>query len=708
MPDAEIIGIDYSVRSAGLHDPVFDDVVIHRPWSEFDTPSLKAFFEPRLDAGVIVLSTLDLEGYWLSTHFGNHDAVLSPPADAFSHVAKPPDPIPELEHIRTPRTMDIREGRQALHRFLRLIGFDAWIKGPFHQALRVTSWEDFDRTVEQLRHHWPYDGVVVQEHVHGTHEAIAFCALRGVLLDAFGIVKNDMTAAGKTVAATRRAISSADRSALAAYAERLGWHGGGEIELVRDGNGTLWPLEINARFPSWVDGARQLGVNLPGRLVRALRGESPREETVAGSGFVRVQLEVPVREGYELLKPLILRSDEPLDSAKTAFNVRELARHLRQGGELPIRKVEPVPNDDTFPGSPLGRDVARALAVEGPTPRRELSIACLDDRIGCILAGAREAGVEAVYSTKTNPDLRVLERIHAHSMGVDVISEEEYFAAKRIGIPASKIVINGPAKSARLVEAGAREGALIFADSLGDLSRLDALSGRCLGLRLRPVGVRSRFGMPLEDPSAVISILKEIARISPASIAVHMHIAHSSTGRNRWRGLACAVASFADVLSRESGLPLAALNLGGGFYPDETTALFNWLACAPFANVLALSSPTRIMVEPGRAIAQPAGFVLSRVLEIRETSDARDVVVDASIAEISEADHLPHRIVGIAGDRTPYVLGYGRDRLLGRTCMEADIVAARIDLSKVQRGQVLAILDAGGYDSSMEFRFGRA
>lgn len=708
MPDAEIVGVDYSVRSAALHDPVFDDVVIHRPWSEFDTPSLKSFYEPRIDAGAIVLSTLDLEGYWLATHFGDRGSVLSPPAAAFSHVAKPPDPIPQLAGIRSPQTMDIREGRQALHRFLRQIGFNAWIKGPFHEALRVTSWEEFDRTVEQLKYHWPHDGVVVQEHVHGTHEAIAFSALRGVLVDAFGIVKNDMTAAGKTVAASRREISQADQSALAAYTERLGWHGGGEIELVRDGDGTLWPLEINARFPSWVDGARQLGVNLPGRLVSALRGESLREEGSAGSGFVRVQLEIPVREGYELLKPLILRADEPLDAAKTAFNVRELARHLRQGGELPIRSVRAVSFDDAFPSSPLGIDVGKALSAQGPTPRRELSLASLDDRIGAVLAGARDAGVEAVYSTKTNPDPRVLERICVHGMGVDVISEEEYLAAKRVGIPASRIIINGPAKSARLIEDGAREGALIFAESLGDLSRFDLLSGRCLGLRLRPVGVRSRFGIPLDDPFAVMKILKEIGRISPASIAVHMHIAHASAGQERWRGLANAIASFADVLSRESGLPLEALNLGGGFYPDETAALFNWLTGAPFKDLPSTINTTKIIVEPGRAIVQPAGFVLSRVLDIRETSEARDVVIDASVAEISEASHLPHRVVGMSEGRTPYVFGNGRDRLLGRTCMEADIVATRIDLSGVQCGEVLAVLDAGGYDSSMEFKFGRA
>jgi diaminopimelate decarboxylase len=153
---------------------------------------------------------------------------------------------------------------------------------------------------------------------------------------------------------------------------------------------------------------------------------------------------------------------------------------------------------------------------------------------------------------------------------------------------------------------------------------------------------------------------------------------------------------------------MAALNLGGGFYPDEANNLFEWLKENPIIPETALKHRPRLILEPGRAIAQPAGYVLSRVLDVRGDKHGRDVVIDASIAEISEASHFPHRVATMSDGPMTRILGDGRDRLLGRTCMEMDVIATDIDLSTVKRGQMLAVLDAGGYDSSMEYKFGYA
>jgi len=42
LPDAEIIGIDYSNRSTGLHWPDFNDVRVQPPWAETDLQAYAA------------------------------------------------------------------------------------------------------------------------------------------------------------------------------------------------------------------------------------------------------------------------------------------------------------------------------------------------------------------------------------------------------------------------------------------------------------------------------------------------------------------------------------------------------------------------------------------------------------------------------------------------------------------------------------------
>jgi diaminopimelate decarboxylase len=99
-----------------------------------------------------------------------------------------------------------------------------------------------------------------------------------------------------------------------------------------------------------------------------------------------------------------------------------------------------------------------------------------------------------------------------------------------------------------------------------------------------------------------------------------------------------------------------------------------------------------------------------RILEIQEhEEDHVEAVVDASIAELPMHAFQPHRILrqcGRTGALQP--LGRGKTHLMGRLCMEHDIVASNVALPDgTQAGDVLIFCDAGGYDRSMSYVFGR-
>ena len=721
-----LIGVDYSVRAAGLHDDVFDDVVIHRPWGEFDTASLKAEFEQRFAEGASYLPTIDLEAYWLARHFPETSRVLGPSIPIFSAIAKPTTAAPALDGLCRPASAMVVEGEEAMHAFLRRIGFDAWLKGPFHDALRIRSWEALPGAQARLRKYWPFEGLHLQEHVHGTAEAIAFSAWCGELLDAIWIQKNDTTADGKTVAGSPLRMSPADENALRAYIAEQNWSGGGEIELIRGADGRISLIEVNARFPAWVEGAAILGHNLPARLLAAARDDlelaAPWHRQAGG--FVRVQKEVPIRDGYLPLEPLVLNPDEPLDAAKTAFSIHEIADHLKGTVGLPVLP-ETVPTE--------GVEIPPSLPPAKPadvTPVRHFIDAVVRDRIADALSTIKEAdarvGVQApsvqlVYSMKTNPDPKVLELCREAGIGVDVISQGELDTAFEFGFNPSRIVMNGPAKPGDAVRSLVRSGGTVFADSIEELSaRLPYLheTGSEVGVRIRPPGMNSRFGVPIEEPWALHHLLELVSNLDQGQcVGLQVHVAHALVGTCAWRSIVRELLEFAIDIDRTGPGQVVTLDLGGGFYPNDLLDELDWISSTYRQECMsALPDLQRLIVEPGRAFVQDAFALECRILEVRRATRAAggwvwDIIMDASVAELSEAKHFPHRLAVLREQGNgvcwkPIKEG-GADRILGRTCMEDDVVAWQVDLQDIVVGDRVLVLDAGSYDRSMTYDFGK-
>jgi diaminopimelate decarboxylase len=153
------------------------------------------------------------------------------------------------------------------------------------------------------------------------------------------------------------------------------------------------------------------------------------------------------------------------------------------------------------------------------------------------------------------------------------------------------------------------------------------------------------------------------------------------------------------------------LDLGGGWFPDD----WHIDASARFADAIEraqerLSNLSQIISEPGKAMAQPTMALGMRVLELTSTKGAiTDAVVDASIAELPMNAFQPHRILHRSTRKGAWSpLRRGNTQLLGRLCMEHDVVASNVELpGNVEVGDLLVFCDAGAYDRSMSYVFGR-
>ena len=116
-----------------------------------------------------------------------------------------------------------------------------------------------------------------------------------------------------------------------------------------------------------------------------------------------------------------------------------------------------------------------------------------------------------------------------------------------------------------------------------------------------------------------------------------------------------------------------------------------------------------MLIEPGRALTQATVGVVTSVLDVRRRDGKLDeVVVDTCIAELPLASAYPHRVFLLDG-RRPVPVARGPVRVLGRICMEDDVLSSGLDLpDDLAVGDRLVVCDAGAYERIMSYGFGRA
>jgi diaminopimelate decarboxylase len=192
-------------------------------------------------------------------------------------------------------------------------------------------------------------------------------------------------------------------------------------------------------------------------------------------------------------------------------------------------------------------------------------------------------------------------------------------------------------------------------------------------------------------------------------MGIHFHMASSSVGVGNWWHLFESMLRWCNSIEALSGRVVECLDMGGGWFPED---LLN-ADSGRYEDAIKrlpdyLSSVKQIISEPGKALAQPSMALAMQILEIRKyEGKVGEVVMDGSIAELPMHFFYPHRILyrGKRGGWRP--LERGDTVLLGRLCMEHDIVASDVELPKSAKvGDVLVFCDAGAYDRSMSYVFG--
>ena len=312
-------------------------------------------------------------------------------------------------------------------------------------------------------------------------------------------------------------------------------------------------------------------------------------------------------------------------------------------------------------------------------------------------------GVAIHYAVKANPDPRLLARLHAAGCLFEAASWAEVRAAVKAGADPGTMLYTNPVKPAADIARAWRAGVRRFAaDSDGELRKLaEHAPGSAVLLRLDAgaggtVGDQGKFGVPPEQVPGLARLAVSL-RLRPYGLA--FHVGSQKMDPAAWDGPIRQCAGIMTELAAD-GIRLEMLDLGGGFpvrYDADPPPLAEYAAAIGLATAL-LPYPVQLACEPGRAIAAPAGTMVTSVIGAAWRHGTMRVSLDAGAFHgLIEALESGREL------RFPVTIPAAGQRMLvpctltGPSCDSQDTILDRVWLPEPRPGDQVLIGNAGAY-----------
>ena len=368
--------------------------------------------------------------------------------------------------------------------------------------------------------------------------------------------------------------------------------------------------------------------------------------------------------------------------------------------------------------------VATALrSIPGPRCAYVYDRPTLIDTAAAVRAALPD-GTTLLYAVKANGHPDVLAALAGVVDGFEVASGGELALARiaRAGIgPARAIVMGGPGKTERELEAAVEAEATVNVESLLELRRL-AVAAETAGVRVRTVLRVNRAGAALPGTHRMTGEPTPFgideAQLGEAVELAHGHPALRLTGFSLHAvsnnlDAAAHVAFVAEAVrwsvaaATTHRVPLEVVNVGGGFGIDYTgTERFDLdVLAAGLARAAAdLPGPARLAVEPGRFLTAEAGWYGAEVLDLKRNHGRWFAVVRGGTHHFrlpaAWGYSHPFSVLPVDAWAHPYDRPEVFDAevdVVGELCTPRDVLTRAQSVSRLRVGDIVVFGRTGGY-----------
>ena len=337
-------------------------------------------------------------------------------------------------------------------------------------------------------------------------------------------------------------------------------------------------------------------------------------------------------------------------------------------------------------------------------------------------AFAWNKGFKEYYAIKAAPNPYLMKLLRKESFGIDCSSQAELVLAEKVGMRGEEIMFTSNDTPAYEFQKAMELGAIINLDDITHIDFLEQSAGlpELVCFRYNPGALKGGniiIGNPEDSKYGFTrdQLFEGYRRLKAKGVrrfGIHTMVASNELDSDYFIETAEIVFRLIVAISKELDLKFEFANLGGGigipYKEDEKPVDLEYVSAGIqklYHELIENNglAPLKIFFESGRAITGPFGYLVSRVLHIKETYK-KYAGLDSSMANLMRPALYKayHHITVLGKEDAPRTEVYD---VTGSLCENNDKFAINRPLPKINTGDLVVIHDAGAHGHSMGFNY---
>jgi len=322
------------------------------------------------------------------------------------------------------------------------------------------------------------------------------------------------------------------------------------------------------------------------------------------------------------------------------------------------------------------------------------------------------------FAVKANPNKTLLREIGKLGLGADVVSMGELMKALKAGIKPNKIVFSGVGKTSEEINyAVGKKILLINAESESEILEIEKIAKLKkkivnLGIRLNPntdaktlnqisTGKKeNKFGVSEKTFLDLVKYTNHSKHLNLKCLSVH--IGSQILDHKPYEKMLKVLKSTI----KKTNFNFEYIDLGGGMginYGNSKKVL-NLKKYSLSIKKFLKKSSSKIIFEPGRSIIGNCGFLISKIIYIKEGHKKDFIILDAAMNDLIRPAlyGAKHRIIPVKKSNKKTKKTY---EFVGPICESTDKFATLKNFQKLSEKDLIMICDVGAYGMSLSSNY---
>ena len=337
-------------------------------------------------------------------------------------------------------------------------------------------------------------------------------------------------------------------------------------------------------------------------------------------------------------------------------------------------------------------------------------------------ADGSSGGFKNFFAVKALPNPHIMEVVREEGMGMDCSSITELMLADKLGITGEEVMFTSNDTPPEDYRKARELGAIINLDDITHIpfiqEHVDVPELVCMRYNPGPLkGGNVIIGKPEEAKygftrEQIIEGYRMLKEAGAKRFGLHTMVASNELDPDYFVETAQLLFDLAVAIKEELGIRIEFANLGGGigipYRPEESAVDFEYVSegikrAYEKTVVPAGLDPLRIVMENGRVITGPYGYLVSRVIHKKETYK-KYIGLDGNMANLMRPGMYGayHHITVLGKEASDATETYD---VTGSLCENNDKFAIDRELPEVEVGDLVVIHDTGAHGHSMGFNY---